>query len=171
MRKNLRGLPQHLQAMVDRIAKTEFRALHDELESIPILTGCPSDLPPSFLATWHGDYVEFHTLGAREWYLRASDEKLAQIIRHELLHGELALRGEPSGDDDLPFIMECLRRKLPLNDSSTQAFETQYGKGSFNLFRLTLPPPEYEEVVLAGAFGCWLKEKPRRWQEGDAGNT
>ncbi|MEN6560959.1 MAG: hypothetical protein ABFD52_09310 [Acidobacteriota bacterium] len=117
-RKNLRGLPQRLKAIVDRIAKAEF----EEMGPTPIITGAPPGIttPDSdYLAFWRIEgAIEFNTLGGREWFLQASDEQLEQIVRHELLHGLLWQRGEPNGDTDLPFIIECAKRNILVNESS-----------------------------------------------------
>lgn len=166
-RKNLRGLWSHLQALVDRLVRDEFPAL----APVQIETHVMGPVHDTALAHWFQcefepgrtmRQINFNMEDARALFLEADDEELKDLIRHELLHGELRRQGLPWHDDDIPFIMECLRRRLSVNDASIRAFEAQYGRGSFDVFRLTLPEPEREEVPLAAGAGCWLKVKEKR---------
>jgi hypothetical protein len=102
----------------------------------------------------------------RKYCLGATDAELTAIIRHELIHGDLKRQGIPWRDDDLSFIMECLRRKTIVNDSSIAAFEHVHGRGSLEVFRAFLPPPTVEAVCLADGGGVWLKQKMESLIEG-----
>lgn len=146
-RKNLRGLFIHLQSLVDRQIREEF----PELAPVRVgfyATGREKTL--GVRAYWqqffHNNkvhrYVKLTAHGekGRRFYLEADDDALVSILRHELLHGDMRRRGQPHGDSDLPFIMECLYRRIIVGDKSVKAFEKIYGTGSFLAFRAFLGP-------------------------------
>jgi hypothetical protein len=165
MRKNLRGFHRHVQALVDRQIREEF----PELGFVCVSPGVLGDARDAVVAHWYEvkidgrplRYIMLNTYAARGRgeLLGANDEELKDLVRHELLHGELKRRDMAYGDNDLPFIMECLRRHISVNESSIQAFEAVHGRGSFELFRYLLPPAETELIALADGGGVWVREK------------
>lgn len=157
MRKNLRGFLAHAQRLADSTAHAEF----PDLKAVWV---SPSLLEEGTLAFWYQEanmiFLNVHCASLRKLWLDMNDEKLTEILRHELLHGELHRLEKPSGDNDPEFILECLRRKVPVNLPSIAALEEKYGKGSFAMFRDFLPPPDVEVIPLAeGSGGVLLKEK------------
>ena len=167
-RKNFRGFFRHAQSLVDRLVREEFPEL-GYVWACPFVLHKAKDLAR---AHWYEEALDdasvyraimlnAHTTWGKTFYLEVDDAELLNILRHELLHGEMKRRGQPSGDEDLPFIMECLRRRIIVNDSSVGAFEAIHGRGSFDLFRALLPPPVVETVSLAEGAGVWLKEIAR----------
>jgi hypothetical protein len=163
-RKNLRGFMSHVQCLVDRQIREEF----PDLGPVWVCPGVLPGLKQKALAHWFehkytgtvSRMIMLNTDDAegRRFYLEAADNELRDIIRHELLHGEMQRRGQPSKDDDVPFILECLRRRLPVNPDSIGRLEDVHGHGSFDFFQTFLPPAEVESIFLAGG-GVWLREK------------
>lgn len=161
-RKNLRGITQHIQGLVNQ-------RVHDEFPCLSPVWVLPTVLhkEEGLLGHWYevrdGDkilrYICLNLSGCRHFYLAANDAILVDLVRHELLHGELRRLERPHGDSDPGFILECLRRRIQVNDVSVGDLERAYGRGSFDVFKNFLPAPEYEPVVLAGSAGAWLREK------------
>jgi len=144
-RKNLRGFLPHFQALVNRIIKEEF----PELSAVDVRMYVIRTHRESALAHWlqveeDNRIFRFIMLNTRpeenRAFLRSADDaELENLIRHELLHGELQRQGRPFGDNDIPFVMECLRRRIAVDDISIDAFEEAYGSGSYALFERFLP--------------------------------
>ncbi len=164
-RKNFRGFWPHVQALTDQLVRDQFPDLGSVYVNLSVLHA----VRESALAHWYQckldkerDYrsimLDTDTPGGREFFLTADDDDLRNLLTHELLHGELRRKGLPSGDNDAPFIMECLRRRIIVNDSSVDAFEAAYGRGSFETFRAFLPAPKTETISLAGETGVWVHE-------------
>ena len=166
-RKNLRGFLRHMRALVDRLVREEF----PELEQVSVIFGNLST-GEGVLAHWHEEkdaenfvfrhiFLNIYDAKGRQFYLTADDGKIRDLLRHELLHGEMTRRGQPSGDDDLPFIMECLRLRTHVNDASIPFVEAAYGRGTFYAFQATLPPPETEPILLPENAGVLLRKTGR----------
>ena len=166
-RKNFRGFSRHAQALVDRLVREEFPEL-GYVWACPFVFHKAKD---GARAHWHEEALDddlvyraimlnTNTTWGRTFYLEVDDAELLSILRHELLHGEMKRRGQPFFDDDAPFIMECLRRRIIVNDSSIDAFEAIYGHRSFGIFRWLLPPA-VEAIPLAEGAGVWLREQGR----------
>jgi len=164
-RKNLRGFACHIRALVNRLVREEF----PELAPVQVCLYGPKDA----LAQWNEwvlldgrvlRCVSLCAAGSREtrpFYLNADDEELRVILRHELIHGEMKRRGQPWGDRDFPFILECLRRRTIVNPDSVRALESIYGRGSFETFQTFLPPAETVTILLPESAGVWLRKTGR----------
>jgi hypothetical protein len=166
MRKNMCGFHSHLQGLVNCLVREEFPALG----RVQISSYVSPEAKNDAAAHWYecesydgGIYRCIMFNLEADWsrldYLRADDEDLRSIIRHELVHGEMRRQGLPSGDCDSAFILECLKRKIRVNDDSIPAFENVHGRGSFALFQQFLPPAEVETIPLAEGGGVWVREK------------
>ncbi len=165
MRKNFQGFKQHVQGIVNRLVKEEF----PELGFVYVMTYVLKPAEKDALAHWYqvedGDKKIYRNIAlnidadwARPFYINATDEELRDILRHELIHGEMRRQGKPSGDNDETFIMECLKRGVLVNDESIYVFEKIHGRGSFGMFAKFLPSPKVEEMLLADGGGIWVKE-------------
>jgi len=166
-RKNFSGLASHLRRLVNEVQQKEFPDLgHVEVCLYAGKSAGHKDLCAHWVEidlpgeeTYR--VIRFNAMGDganREFFLTADDEELIDVITHELLHGEMHRRGLPHLDSDVPFILECLRRGVHVNDESVPAFEAAYGRGTFDTFRAFLPAPKTEEIVLANSAGLLIRE-------------
>jgi hypothetical protein len=155
MRKNLRGFPSHLQKLVDVLVREEFA----ELAPVSIEPFVRTELKGESVAHWSELIINgtgrrdriicFNLEGKRQAFLSADDETLRRVIRHELIHGEMGRRGLPNGDNDLPFIVECLRRGVGVNSESFRVLEKADADGTLAEYLRAMDPEALKDFLSA----------------------
>lgn len=138
-RKNLRGFFPHARALVNRLVHEEFSEL-GRISVMPLAHEPTGGAVACWIEHPVGDgkldgFIGLHTYHERPFYLYVGDEELQGILRHELLHAEMRRTGRPAGDSDIPFILECCRRQIPINEDAAEDFDDIFGCGCFQLYR------------------------------------
>jgi len=129
MRKNLRGFTSHVWAIAERLMADEFPVIGKKIsrgEGCFVYKCMVGFYPYGYLNNCLAMAEEFSgvdgeaiwsirlNLDERDFWLKATDEELIDILRHEFLHDELAERGRPNLDCDIEFIKESLKRGIVL---------------------------------------------------------
>jgi hypothetical protein len=146
MRKNLRGFLSHLQHLTNRLVVEEFKG-----EFLYDYVGVWSSRSGDYgFSVWTDGLARWDSccggillnLSYRDWFLKATEEDLVKLIRHELVHGMLWAQGLPHEDDDIEFVREALKRGVDLDPEFT--IDAILGKGEFE--RLVLGPLKKKET-------------------------